>query len=486
MSEWFGASKKGLEKIARRRGVSYVLFELLQNAWDTGAQKVTVTFSPVEGRALCDVIVEDDDPDGFQDLTHAWTLFAESAKKADPEKRGRFNLGEKLVLAICESAEITSTKGSVLFDDEGRHVSRKRTPAGTIFKGCVKMTREELLGVQEAAGYLMPPPGVVTVVDGKLVEPRVPLKTFEVTLPTEIANEEGSLVARHRKTVVRVHKAAREVGYLHEMGIPVCPTGDQWDVDIGQKVPVNLERSSVSEAYLRTVRVALLNEMHDQLRPEDVAAIGVQEALTDDRVSSAAVSTVLTHQYGEKRAIHDPSDPEANHRLVAQGYTIIASRAFTKEAWENIRSSGAAVPSGRISPTPKPYSSDPNAPLRKLLPKEEWTPGMENLVAYTMELGLKVLGRKVVVTIDRGRFGDGWAACYGSGELTFNLASLGRSWFEQGPTPGVNRLLIHEFAHHFSKNHLSEDFYKGLEKVGTRMVELALVDPGFFAKYQPG
>jgi 3-(3-hydroxy-phenyl)propionate hydroxylase len=33
----------------------------------------------------------------LSDLTHAFTLFAESAKKGDAEKRGRFNLGEKLV-----------------------------------------------------------------------------------------------------------------------------------------------------------------------------------------------------------------------------------------------------------------------------------------------------------------------------------------------------------------------------------------------------
>jgi hypothetical protein len=43
-------------------------------------------------------------PGRVRDLSHAFTLFAESVKKGDAEKRGRFNLGEKLVLALCDEA----------------------------------------------------------------------------------------------------------------------------------------------------------------------------------------------------------------------------------------------------------------------------------------------------------------------------------------------------------------------------------------------
>jgi hypothetical protein len=463
-----------------------LLFELVQNCWDTGAREVKVTFKPVEGRPLCDMVVEDDDPDGFKDLAHAWTLFAESEKKADPEKRGRFNLGEKLVLAICESAEIVSTKGHVRFDEEGRHLGRKRRERGTSFSGRLRMTREELAEVLESAKQLIVPSGVVTSVNGEVLPAWTALKQLEIVLPTEVANSEGVLVRRDRKAVVRVYETETGEGWLFEMGIPVCSTGDKWHVDIGQKVPLNMERTGVTAGYLRTVRVHLLNEMLEFLGEDDASSIGVQEALSDKRVSPEAVEVVLTHQFGEKRAVYDPSDREANNRLVAQGYTIIPSRAFTKDAWENIRSSGAAEPSGRISPTPKPYSSDPDASLRKLLEEQDWTEGMRNIAEYTKALGLKVLGRKVSVTIDRGHAGAFWAACYGGGELTFNLAVLGRKWFDQGASPGVNRLLIHEFAHHFERNHLSEEFHKGLEKVGARMVELALTEPGFFVRYRRG
>jgi hypothetical protein len=491
-SEWFEGSKKGLEKIARRRGLSYVLFELVQNAWDTGAREVSVTFVPVEGRPLVDMVVRDDDPDGFKDLTHAWTLFAESERKCDPEKRGRFNLGEKLVLAVCESAEITSTKGTVRFDDEGRTVGRKRTESGSVFHGRVRMMRTELNSVLASARELIVPTGLTTTIDGERLAERVPLKTFEASLQTEVANEEGFLTARTRKTIVRVYSAlmrtdpegeTRRFGYLYEMGIPVCPTGDQWDVEIMQKVPVNLERNAVSESYLRTVRVFTLNEMYDQLKSEDAATPAVQDALTDERCKAEAVNVVLTYQFGEKRAVMDPSDPEANNRLVAEGYTLISGNAFSRSAWENIRSSGAARPSGQIMPTPKPYSSDPDAPARKLLPESEWTDGMRNLAGYIEDVAMKLIKRHVRVTIDKGRIGAGWAACYGSGELTFNLASVGYDFFEHGPDARVNALLIHELAHEMEENHLSDGFYKALQKFGAALTELALRDPELFRRH---
>ncbi len=70
----------------------------------------------VPGQGFADLTVEDDAPEGFTDLTHAYTLFAPSTKRANPEQRGQFNLGEKLVLAVCEQASICTTKGTVVFD----------------------------------------------------------------------------------------------------------------------------------------------------------------------------------------------------------------------------------------------------------------------------------------------------------------------------------------------------------------------------------
>jgi hypothetical protein len=53
---------------------------------------------------------------------------------------------------------------------------------------------------------------------------------------------------------------------------------------------------------------------------------------------------------------------------------------------------------------------------------------------------------------------------------------LGR-WFEQGVTEEVDRLLIHEFGHQYSGDHLSEEYHDALCLLGARLKRLALEKP---------
>src|SRR5918911_4032737 len=119
--QWFDVDEAGLGKQAEEHGKGRLVGELVQNALDeAGVTRIAITLAPVAGRPLADLTVEDDSPEGFRDLAHAYTLFAESYKRGDPGKRGQFNFGEKLVLAVCESASISTTKGTVHFTEKGR------------------------------------------------------------------------------------------------------------------------------------------------------------------------------------------------------------------------------------------------------------------------------------------------------------------------------------------------------------------------------
>ena len=130
MSDWFTVDKDGLAKVLGRRGKAFAVLELIQNAWDApGTTRVEVTLQPApQARAL--LAVEDNSPDGFSDLTHAYTLFKESPKKADPAKRGRFDVGEKLVLAICDWARRASPprKGRCCLTEPAVTNSRRSEP----------------------------------------------------------------------------------------------------------------------------------------------------------------------------------------------------------------------------------------------------------------------------------------------------------------------------------------------------------------------
>ena len=84
MSNWFDVDKAGLAKLMAGRPKAFVLFELLQNAWDEeSVTRVDVSVEAVAGTRNVLIAVVDDAPDGFADLRDAYTLFAESKKKTD-------------------------------------------------------------------------------------------------------------------------------------------------------------------------------------------------------------------------------------------------------------------------------------------------------------------------------------------------------------------------------------------------------------------
>lgn len=239
MKSTFEVDKKGLAKLLERRGKEFAVTELVQNSWDEASSRVDVTLTKekdADGVSRSVVLtVEDDNPEGFADIRHAYTLFAESLKKADSNKRGRFNLGEKLVIAVCSEARIETVKGTIVFADGGR---REDPPmdgrdAGSRFWGRLAMTDAEFDRVIEVVHTLLPPEGVQTTFNGVTIPARSPIAEFTVALRTERADAEGNLRPTTRKTLVRViEPIPGEVPSLYELGIPVVETGDRWHVDV--------------------------------------------------------------------------------------------------------------------------------------------------------------------------------------------------------------------------------------------------------------
>jgi len=300
-------------------------------------------------------------------------------------------------------------------------------------------------------------PGVPLYFNGEPIHARKPVHEFEATLETVAANEDGELRRSLRKAKVRLHEPlAGETPMLYEMGIPVVETGDRWHVDVQQRIPLNMERDNVTPAYKRDLRVAVLNAMSGRLGAAEAAKPWVQDALRDSGVSGEAVRTVVGLQFGERHVTRDPSDLEANHRAVAQGFAVIPPTAFSREAWENIRRHGASLPAGQVTPTPRPFGPD-GKPL-ETIPEERHTGGMALFGRYARWMALRLLGRPALSL----KFADapGWPmqACYGHGELHVNAAKVGKEFFEGTLPERIEKwsdLLIHELAHEDEHNHLS-------------------------------
>lgn len=473
MVAWFDVSKAGLSKLVERRGSHWVFGELLQNAWDApGVTSVTVTVEP-HGKGWTKVVVEDDSSTGFDDLAHAFTLFAESKKKGDPSLRGRFNLGEKLVLSLCRTAEVSSTSGTIIFDETGRRHSRKRREKGTTFSGVLKLSQKDAAAALEAVKLFIPPANIETTVNGVRLERRSAIRSFECSLQTEISDAEGVLRKSRRKTRVSLYlPPGGRSGSVYEMGIPVCETGDQFDVDIGQKVPLSFERDSLLPAFLRDLRVAIVNNAVELLEQDELAAGWVEQAISSEDVDAHAVSGILTRRFGDKIVSYDMSDREANDRATAEGYVVLHGNSFSKEQWKNIRETGLVRPAGQVTPTPKPFSE--NGPPAQYAAT---TPAMAAFGRFVRAFALETIGHRIQVDFLKS---FNATAAYGGRRMSFNVGVLSQEWFE-GPLRNEQiDLIIHELGHEYESNHLSRAYNDALTSLGAKAVMIALSKPAMF------
>lgn len=465
---WFEVDRDGLAQLLERRGRSFAVLELVSNSWDQDVSRVDISLTPLQQRAKYELVVEDDDPNGFADLTHAFTLFAPSTKKGEAEKRGRFNLGEKLVLALCEQATITSTKGQVIFDAKGRSETKVCREKGSEFRATVRMTKPEFEETCAVIRTLIPPSHVTTTFNGEELLQRQFVHDFKATLPTEISDDEGNLKPSARKTVIRIYDPLPdETPSIYEMGIPVVENCDRWHYDISQKVPLNMDRDNVKPAYLRQLRTLVTNEMYKRLTTEDANSTWVKEALSDDRIAPEAVAVIVEKRFGDKVVAYDPSDQEANNRAIAEGYTVVHGRSLSRDEWTNVKKVGAILPAGRVTPSESKIMQDQLTEEGKKIevPEEKWTEGMKRLAEYSREIGNELLGFIPSV----GFVSDitlNALAFYGGSKITFNVGKLGHNWFNSPDQVAVDALLIHEFAHQEAENHLDHSFHDECCRLG--------------------
>ena len=230
-SQWFSVDKSGLGRQAEEQGKARLVAKLIQNGLDEpSVTRIDVTLALVPDAGVADFSVEDDAPEGFRDLSHAWTLFAPSAKRDNPVLRGRFNIGEKLVLSVCDRASITTTKGKVVFDpEEGRiEVPDEKRERGSVFRGHIRMTQQEYTDVCDYLRSLLLPYSIAVTFNGQPILPRKPIHTFTASLETVLADDKGVLRPTVRKTEIGVFEVLPgETASLYELGLPVVASGDK-------------------------------------------------------------------------------------------------------------------------------------------------------------------------------------------------------------------------------------------------------------------
>lgn len=471
-------STKGLSQLSSRNGLNWLASELIQNAWDQKVSQVKMTIETI-GHGKGRITVTDDDPEGFLDLTHAYTLFAESPKKGNPLQRGRFDLGEKLVIAYCVetggSVEILTTSGGYHFSRrDGRKRLRRKTEAGSKVTAEFRASKETLAQMVEHVQTFIAPENFPTEINDEELLKRPPLTTFDDFMPTIAVNENGDLFKTTRKTTVEIIETYNgEQPMIYEMGIPVVENPTKYHINVQQKVPLNMERDNVTPTYSRKVCALVLNATRDLLSKEEASQPWVSEAMESDDIEAESVAKVLDEVHGKKRVMHDPNNPEASAAAIAAGYGVVYGGNHSKKAHENIRQHS---PLSSATDKMKDAGVDFHPGGRDVtIPYEKWTDAMKVLAEYTAEL--HGIAHGAVCEVKWVNDTRNYGACYHRGGLLdessilLNKRRLGTRWIDSSTSTvtGFTRfvdLVIHECAHKHSSSHFNEDFHKGCSRIG--------------------
>ena len=341
------------------------------------------------------------------------------------------------------------------------------------------MTQEDFDIALAEVKKLIPPHHIKTRINGEILPPRPPRSTFEVILPTITTDGEGNLRPTLRKTLIEIHEPKDgETASIYEMGIPIVETGDRYHVNVMQKVPLNSDRDNVTPSYLRKIRAEVLNAMSGELTKSDSQETWVTDAITHKDTTDNALNDVLTRRYGDKKVIYDPSDREASNRAVSQGYAVIHGGSLPKITWDKIKAVDLVLPAGRVMPS---NPEEQHAPEK--IPRSKWPEPIMIAADHAVVLALKLMGVDLAVSvIDDGKID--FIASYLRAEtpmLTSNLAHLRDHFFDQPKSDALHDLLIHEFGHQYCDNHLSNQYYEALTRLGAKMVRLALTHPHIFS-----
>lgn len=467
MRNRFEVSTEGMRELQLGREPWQLAKELVSNAWDEKTTICQVKLESLTARTACLSVY--DNGKGFKDIADAWTLMKHTDKRLDPEVRGRFNIGEKEILSIAQSAKITTAGKIIIFPKSGgRQVRANNKPAdGTLVEVRLLWGSNQVKETIARLIQMLPPRGITYTVNGEVIPQQAPHKVTEATLETVIQPKLSEpMKPTRRKTKVEIYQPLN--GYksqLYEMGVPVQAIDCSYSINVMQKIPLPPNRDTVKSSYLQDVYAVVLNAIADEV--EDAAANWTRVAMEDNTATPEAVRTIVTKRYGDKVALWS-SDYKSNEKAMLAGYEIVNTRTLSQREREVFADIG-------IQHTSQIYPTD-YKPADHYLDESELTEGMKNVRQYAKQLHKGLFGRDVNVSF-YSDFQIGEAAGYGA-SLSFNIARLGKAWFN---TIGehTTSLLLHEFAHTEGVGH-EPSYYKSLEKLAGKAVHLALSNPEVF------
>jgi len=465
MNNWFEVDKEGLKALQAGKPKTFIINELVQNAWDENITFCKVIIKLVPNIKCIQISVEDDNPEGFKDITHAYTLFANTYKRKDPSKRGRFNLGEKQVLSICERAFVITTKGKISFDEAGRTEWNDKRKYGSKIVLELKGTEKECKEMIEHAKSLLVPEGIKYTVNNELIPPTNQFHTFEASLDTEILKD-GAMVSTSRKTRINLIETNSQ-SFIYEMGIPIMETDCSWSIDIQQKIPLAVDRETIRDYYLQDLYAVILNHTYNDIPEEEISAVWVRKGMKDERIKKETVKGILTKRFGNKVLSMNPFDRHANEEAITHGYKLVAGNEMSKEEWAKVKEFGL------INSSTEQFGSQGYVDAEIVEPNEN----QRKFAKLSKKIAKEFLDVNLTVLFVKAG-GTNTNADYGNQTVRFNLSRLGNGFFDTINWKNL-RLLIHELGHE-KGGHIEHEYHYAITKLGGQLVVKALEEPSWF------
>ena len=447
--ERFAVSHIGMRELHANRHPWQLVKELIQNAFDEAPQATVceVTVEPSTKETTTKITVKDDGP-GFQDIADAWTLLKHTAKRMEPTKRGRFNMGEKEIISVAVEATVDTVGHTVSFPRMGSRIvstnTRKKGTNITVIMPWDQDQAEEL--VENLRRFR--PTDCRLVVNDLEVPQREPLMVREATLTTFLQDGPGQ-PSRHTRRKTEIHllpPADFTNSWLYEMGIPIQPIDTPWDIDIQQKVPMPPNRDTVGDAYLTDIYAESLNATHDQLEEDQFSAPWVKQAIEDTRIDPETIVSTIKGRYGNKVIIMSP-DQDANMKASESGYNLINPRSLSKTERDRFRQDGG------LKTTHQSFGRD-YVKTRDIIPQADSYESKFRLWATKMAT---FAGLKVQVSFFKNYNTDVVADCSANTtcpDLRFNTANPPQKDLDFFKPPYGRaeqlELLIHELGHAYA------------------------------------
>ena len=436
--ERFAVSAEGLRQLNASRPPWSLVKELIQNAWDEAPRATRCDVTIEAGSQSTTVVSVEDDGPGFAEISDAWTLMADTPKRGNPAKRGRFNLGEKEIVAVALSAQIETMGTTVTFPTKGgRTTAPNNRKRGTLVTVAMPWNAEQADELRSQLRRFRPT-DCRLIIDGKEIERREPLASRQATLRTVTQQAPGyPITETRRKTTIDIlEQADPDNAWIYEMGIPIQITTLPFDVDVHQKVPMPPNRNTVSAGYLQAVTTEALNAMHQELPEEAFSENWVRSAVEDKRIEDSAVQSVKKNRYGE-RAVIWSSDTDANMRAAEAGYQVIHPKAMSHRERKVMTAKGGLVSAkqdfGRRPEVQKPASSNT---VRRAF--ADWT----KQIARILNLRPSVK----YVSAPEASFIAQCSMSRMKHTITFNTSYCSDQWLAERGAKQLE-LIIHELAH---------------------------------------